>query len=154
MTRRFILFVVGVAAAAALLHLLREDDGAIFLGAALVAAGVLVFLSGRRARAKREPQFSGPFTPHVAVELTARRQAMLLHHAIFAIGRNGFTVRTGAPLPLQPGVPQRVDVEFLKPEMALPHFAPGVAFSMIDGPRLLADGEVLTKPCTGAGAAA
>jgi hypothetical protein len=153
-TRRFVLFVVGVAAAGALLSLLREDDGAIFLGAALIAAGIIVFLAGRRARAKRAAEFAGPFTPHVAVELTARRQAMLLHRAIFAIGRNGFTVRTGAPLPLQPGVPQRVDVEFLKPEMALPHFAPGVAFSMVDGPHLVADGEVLTKPCTGASAAA
>lgn len=109
-----------------------------------ITAGVVLFLL-RRAwrRGPARASFPGAFQPHLAVQLTARGNAFAFHQAVFAIGRDGFTVRSGAPLPLQPGVPQRVEVEFLKPELARQRFVPGAAFSVVDGPRLVADGEVL-----------
>lgn len=117
--------------------------GETFVGVALFAAGAILFLAGRARGRRASPKFPAAFVPHATVQLTARGQAMFLHHAIFAIGRNGFTARVDAPVTLQPGVPQRVEVEFLKPELARAHFVPGAAFSMVDGPHLLADGEVL-----------
>jgi hypothetical protein len=119
--------------------------GETFLGVALFAAGAIIFLAGRARRRRASPKFPAAFVPHATVQLTLRRQASPIQgrqHGIFAIGRNGFSVRFDAPA-LQPGVPQRVEVEFLKPELARAHFVPGAAFSMVDGAQLLADGEVL-----------
>ena len=116
----------------------------VFLGVALIAAGAIVFLAGRTRRRRAGADFPASFVPHVAVELTLRRHAAAIrgrHRGVFAVGRNGFSVRFDAAL--QPGVPQRVEAQFLKPELALPHFVPGAAFSLVDGPRLIADGEVV-----------
>ena len=112
--------------------------------AALIAAGAIVFFAIRARRRRAGADFPAAFVPHVAVELTLRRHAAAIqgrHSGVFAVGRTGFSVRFDAAL--QPGVPQRVDAQFLKPELALPYFVPGAAFSMVDGPRLIADGEVL-----------
>lgn len=143
MTRRVILFVLGIAAAGALLNLLREDDGAIFFGAALVAAGVILFLAGRARRRGKAADFPATFAPHVAVRLALRGQRVLIqgrHRGVFAVGRNGFTVRFDVP---PDAAAQRIEAEFLKPDVALPHFSPGAAFSVVDGRQLVADGEVI-----------
>lgn len=63
------------------------------------------------------------------MQLTLRRQASPIqgrHHGIFAIGRNGFSVKWSS-----------------SSRSSRAHFVPGAAFSMVDGPQLLADGEVL-----------
>lgn len=110
-----------------------------------IVAGVVLFLLRRAWRRPRGEPFPRDFTPHVAVQLTPRRAAAMQGRcrAVFAHGPNGFTVRFDLPAPLEPGVPQRVEAEFLKPDMALAHFSPGTVFSMLDGARLLADGEVI-----------
>jgi hypothetical protein len=85
------------------LNLLPKEGGEVFFGLALIAAGAIVFLAARARRRRAGADFPAEFVPHVAVELT--------------LGRNGFSVRFDAAL--QPGVPQPVDAQFLKPELTL-----------------------------------
>ena len=124
------------------------EVGSLLLGGALVGAGVFIYLRGRRGR-RRGEDFSGPFIPNAAVELTLRRQRHVgriegAWRGIFVVGNHGFTVRFALPrgVALEPGTPQRVDVQFLKPELAGVHLPAGAEFSMLQGPHLVADGRV------------
>lgn len=116
------------------------------LFALAIAAGVVLFLLRRAWRRPPGPPFRGPFTPHIAVQLTLRRGVTVMQgrqRGVFAAGRNGFTVRFDVPGVLEPGAPQRVEAQFLKPEMALAHFSAGTVFSLLDAARVVADGEVI-----------
>ena len=128
--QRVILFFIGVIAGGLALKLLADprtlaaEVGSMLVGGALVGGGIFLFLRGRRGRSAAE-DFAGPFAPDVAVELTLRRQPHVTriegpHRGIFVVGNQGFTVRFIPPpgVALEPGMPQRVEVEFLKPELA------------------------------------
>ena len=109
---------------------------------------MLSFLAGL-ARRRRTAEFPAGFVAHAEVELSLRRQPHVTriegaHRAIFVCGQQGFTVRFSLPqgVALEPGTPQRVAVQFLKPELALAHLQEGTEFSMLHGKHLVADGRV------------
>ena len=64
---------------------------------------------------------------------------------IFVVGNQGFTARFSVPAGTsQADAPMRADVQFLRPEVALPHFPGGAAFSVLEGRHTVATGEVIT----------
>lgn len=149
MIRRLVLFALGIAAAGALLNIVTDEGGPILFGVALVGAGIILFMSMRARRRAVAADFSGPFVPHAEVELSLRRQPHVAriedaYRGIFVSGQQGFTVRFTLPegAALEPGTPRRVEVQFLKPELAAAHLAAGAEFSMLHGKHLVADGRV------------
>lgn len=153
-SQRLILFFLGVIAGGIALKLLADprtlaaDVGSFLVGGALIGGGLFIFLRGRHARSAAE-DFTGPFVPNVAVELTLRRQPHVARieggdRGIFVMGNHGFTVRFTLPpgVALEPGTPQRVEAQFLKPELAAAHLPAGAEFSMLQGKHLVADGRV------------
>jgi hypothetical protein len=94
------------------------------------------------------------FRPQLAVELTLRPAAVPAedlpiaegeHHCAFVIGNEGFSGKWRVPEggSFYRGTPQRLEVEFLAPALALPKFAPGVVFRMLVGESFIGDGRVL-----------
>jgi len=61
------------------------------------------------------------------------------------IGNEGFSGKWRVPEggSFYRGTPQRLEVEFLAPALALPKFAPGVVFRMLVGESFIGDGRVL-----------
>jgi hypothetical protein len=127
--------------------------GAILLLATIVPAGMFLnWFAKPRTRYAAAPAFEAdqPFVAHVAAELTlepdiAGAQPQGQYDVILAVGNQGFTTRfvvTGGGA-LRPGVAQRIDVQFLRPEAALRYFPPGGAFSVIERGRPVAKGRVL-----------
>jgi hypothetical protein len=94
------------------------------------------------------------FRPQLEVELTLRPAAVPAedlpiaegeHHCAFVIGNEGFSGKWRVPEggSFYRGTPQRLEVEFLAPALALPKFAPGVVFRMLVGESFIGDGRVL-----------
>jgi len=94
------------------------------------------------------------FRPQLEVELTLRPAAVPAedlpiaegeHHCAFVIGNEGFTGKWRVPEggSFYRGTPQRLEVEFLAPALALPKFVPGVVFRMLVGESFIGDGRVL-----------
>ena len=62
------------------------------------------------------------------------------------IDDKGYSARwfvDGAAAPLRRGQPRALQVEFLAPALALPHFRPGATFRMLVGDAFVGDGRVL-----------
>ena len=60
------------------------------------------------------------------------------------VGRQGFTVRADRPLtPVWAGPPSRIELELLRPEVALPHLPVGTAFQVLVGRSVVASGQVM-----------
>lgn len=68
-----------------------------------------------------------------------------MYGCALVLGTQGFSARwrvePGEALPR--GTPRALQVEFLKPALALPGFAPGTPFRMLVGESFIADGQVL-----------
>ncbi|RYF79588.1 MAG: hypothetical protein EOO29_16750 [Comamonadaceae bacterium] len=97
---------------------------------------------------------AAPFAPQLWVELTLRPSSLPaenfaispgVYGCALVVGTQGFSARwrvePGEALPR--GTPRALQVEFLKPALALPCFAPDTAFRMLVGETFLADGRVL-----------
>lgn len=65
------------------------------------------------------------------------------------VGNQGFSARTGKPLAqlLVRGTDNEVELEFLRPELALPRLAPGTRFPVLVGRVAAAQGTVV-GPCS------
>ena len=132
-------------------HSVAWDLGAILLLACFVSASYFFMWFAKKRRVEFLPlQFDAaqPFVPHVLVDLIlndersggADRPEVL--RRVFVVGAQGFTARFTVPAGSR--VPLRVEAQFLRPEVALPHFAAGGAFAVIDKTRTVGTGTVVT----------
>jgi len=95
------------------------------------------------------------FQPHAQVELTLRPARLPAedtpipvgeHRCALVIDDKGYSARWfvyGAAPPLRRGTARALQVEFLTPAVALPHFQPGASFRMLVGDAFVGDGRVL-----------
>ena len=94
-----------------------------------------------------------PFTPSAHITLTllpaeVPSQSRPIHEGLFpcmvVVGHEAFSARLYVPPYAQPvpEVAQSLEVEFLRPELALPKLAPGTNFSLLSGRTLLGRGQV------------
>ena len=95
-----------------------------------------------------------PFTPQLRVELTpfaSRLRASLGHlHAqadqcTLVVGADGFTARISRPLAdwLRQGGVEVLELEFLRPALALPRFALGTGFRVLAATTVVGEGRVV-----------
>lgn len=95
-----------------------------------------------------------PFAPQVLAELTLRPASLPsenfaiasgMHSCALVIGNQGFSARwlVGPGQTLRRGTPHSLPVEFLKPALAAPFFAPGASFRVLVGEAFVGDGRVL-----------
>ncbi len=95
------------------------------------------------------------FEPHAQVEITLRPAAVPAedrlvtegeHRCALVVGNQGFSARwfVGAGDGFRRGQAKMLQVEFLAPATALPHFAPGTVFRMLVGEAFIGDGQVMT----------
>lgn len=100
------------------------------------------------------PQQAAPFTPQMLVELTLRPSklpaqdfavAQGIYDCALVVGNQGFTarLRVASGETVRRGTPHAVQVEFLKPALALPCFTPGAPFRMLVGEAFIGDGQAL-----------
>jgi len=109
------------------------------------------------AAAPNTPTFgdAAAFQPHARVELTLRPARLPAedtpirsgeHRCALVIDDKGYSARwfveADAP-PVRRGKAREMRVEFLTPDLALPHFRPGASFRMMVGDAFVGDGRVL-----------
>jgi hypothetical protein len=120
---------------------------------------VIAFVVGklwRPAPAAAAPGFAPgqPFTPQLLVQLTPfAPQARLAlsqldpqqDQCTVVSGADGFTARLSQPLAawLSQREPQTVQLEFLRPALALPRFSAGTGFRLLAGTTVAGEGRVL-----------
>jgi hypothetical protein len=133
---------------------LLRDMGTLMLVLWLPAVGNLVAFVIRRIprRANRLRGFAAgsAFLPHLRAELTpishhAARPGVALGQACTVLlGKVGFTARAGLPLlqGLATGSQQTVELELLRPALALPQLTPGTAFDLLVDNAVVAHGLV------------
>ncbi|MHB1121846.1 MAG: hypothetical protein ACYC0T_03885 [Ramlibacter sp.] len=132
---------------------LARDIGTLLLVLWLPAVGnIVAFAIGRwRAAHPQRPPFNpaAAFQGHLLVELArvgpAGAGAMDAGLCTLVVGREGFTARLAQPLALwltgpQPAVLQ---VQLLRPTLALPRLPLGAVFSVLAGTRPVGTGRVL-----------
>jgi hypothetical protein len=160
--RRAFLFFLAIAIASSLLMLFADPGsrarelGTILMLMWFVPATFFVFYFAKKRRLVPMPlgfDAGEPFAPHVALKLTPAaewdiakaRAARSGHRAILVVGTQGFTARFALPAEagLHAGVPLRVQAQFLRPEVALPHFQAGAAFTLLEGGRTVGTGTVV-----------
>lgn len=136
---------------------LARDVGNLLLVLWVPAIGnVIAFLVNqfRRRRAARGAFDARAFQPQLRVEMTPFDSQLPLvlgrldpqdDNCAVVLGTDGFTARTSVPLAtwLARGPRQPLELEFLKPALALPRFAPGTAFRMLAGSTVVAEGRVM-----------
>lgn len=97
---------------------------------------------------------AAPFAPQLWVELTLRPARLPsenfalaegLHSCALVVGPQGFSARwrVAPGEVMQRGTPHALQVEFLRPALALPCFTPDTAFRMLVGEAFVGDGRVL-----------
>jgi hypothetical protein len=105
------------------------------------------------------------FQPHVTADITLRPAAVPAedhrigkgeYRCAFVVDNQGFSAiwRVDAGVSFRRGSTQRLAVEFLAPALALPRFAPGTAFRMLEGESFVGDGRVVAIAGGADGAAA
>jgi hypothetical protein len=162
--KRVALVFLVIAVVGSLLTLLAEpgskaaDLGAVLLAVWIVPLSFFVFFfAKKRARLIPMPltfDADEAFVPHVSVNLTLTREqdggrkepiTTKGYCGIFVVGTQGFTARFRLPsgVALGASTPKTVDVQFLRPEVALSHFAVGTSFTMLEGRRTVGTGEVV-----------
>jgi hypothetical protein len=98
-----------------------------------------------------------PVTPEIVVEIAllqseaGGRKGPILqgeYRGVLGVGEEHFSVRFFVPLEdgIAPGQAQRLGVQFLVPQAALPHFPVGVSFTLWEG-RTIGHGQVLEILC-------
>jgi len=133
---------------------LLRDIGTLMLVLWLPAVGNLVAFVIRRIprRANRLRGFAAgsAFLPHLRAVLTPIAGAPAQPPAAFGqpctvlLGKVGFTARAGSPFSqgLAAGTQQMVELELLRPNLALPHLTPGTAFDLLVGDAIVGHGLV------------
>lgn len=134
---------------------LARDMGTLMLVLWLPAVGNLVAfvisrMTGRRAHASATFAAGSAFSPHLRAELTpvAREAAQPLppleQRCTLLLGQVGFTARLASPLSqwLAAGAEQTIELELLRPSLALPQLAPGTAFDLLVGNSIVGRGRV------------
>ncbi|MDB5872784.1 MAG: hypothetical protein JWQ07_2226 [Ramlibacter sp.] len=159
-TRRQVIVAILLAlalAGAALRHWaenpsITRDVGTLLLVLWLPAVGNIVAFAVSRYRRRRSTTLAfteGSFAPHLEVELmpgTATQPLAPGHTGCtLLLGTEGFTARLGTPLAgwLASGQAQAIELEFLRPALALPRFGAGTAFQVLAGPVVVGQGRVL-----------
>ncbi|SJZ52147.1 hypothetical protein SAMN02745119_00872 [Trichlorobacter thiogenes] len=96
---------------------------------------------------------STPVKPEIVVEITllttevgGRKNSIPEgeYRGVLGVGTENFSVRFFIPIEcnLTPGATQQIGVQFLFPEIALPHFPVGATFTVWEG-RIIGNGRVL-----------
>lgn len=136
---------------------LLRDMGTLMLVLWLPAVGNLVAFVIRRIprRATRPAGFAAgsAFSPHLWAELTpiaaaaAQPIAPQERRCTLLLGEAGFTARFDDPLSgwLAAGRRQTLELELLRPALALPQLEPGTAFDLLVGGSIVGRGRV-TRP--------
>jgi hypothetical protein len=143
---------------------LARDIGTLLLVLWLPAVGnIVAFAIGRwRAAHPPRPPFDAdaPFVGHLLVELArvepAAAGAVDAGLCTLVLGSEGFTARLAQPLAQWLAGPQPavLQVQLLRPALALPRLPAGTAFSVLAGTRAVGMGRVLEvqQPVDGDGA--
>ena len=136
---------------------LARDMGSLLLVLWLPIIGnIIAWLVARAHKPKNAPPGfapDSPFTPSAHITLTllpaeVPSQSRPIHEGLFpcmvVVGHEAFSARLYVPPYAQPvpEVAQSLEVEFLRPELALPKLAPGTNFSLLSGRTLLGRGQV------------
>ena len=151
--------LLGLAAAGAAIRYwadnpsLARDIGTLMLVMWLPAVGNLVAFAVRKLvpRLRRARSFAddSPFKAQVRAEIVPGRTANPptpgIRDCVLVIGHEGFRARTAQPLPPTAAT---VELELLRPALALPRLAPGTAFQVMVGGELVASGRVLPAAST------
>ena len=146
--------LLGLAAAGAAIRYwadnpsLARDIGTLLLVLWLPAVGNLVAFAVRKLAPRLRPARGfapgSPFKAQLRAEIvpnqTAAPPAPGMGDCVLVIGQEGFRARTGQPLPAATAT---VELELLRPVLALPRLAPGTAFQVMVGENLVASGRVL-----------
>jgi hypothetical protein len=111
----------------------------------------------RRARAARDFVPHSPFRPHLRAAFTpsvppgAAPVQQSVERCTLILGQEGFTVRLAMPLGdlLATGQEQTVELELLRPALALPRLAPGTSFALRVGAVVVGHGRVLSSAPAG-----
>lgn len=136
---------------------LARDMGSLLLVLWLPIIGnIIAWLVARAHKPKKAPPGfapDSPFTPSAQIILTllpaevpsqSRPISAGLFPCMVAVGHEAFSARLYV-LPYAEPVPeiaQSLEVEFLRPELALPRLAPGTDFTLLSGRTLLGRGQV------------
>lgn len=95
----------------------------------------------------RDQPFAGELLVEMLplVQLSAFTAPMTGNDCALVVGTEGFTVRLPQPVGdwMAAGVAMEMQVQFLKPRMALPLFAPDTPFRIVAHQRLVGQGRVL-----------
>ena len=136
---------------------LARDIGSLLLVLWLPIIGnIIAWLVGRARTPKAAPPGfapGSPFIPTARVTLTllaadVPAQSRPIRAGLFpcmvAVGHEAFTARLQVPPHAEPvpEVAQPLEVEFLRPEVALPKLKPGTDFTLLSGRTLLGRGQV------------
>ena len=136
---------------------LARDMGSLLLVLWLPIIGNIIAWGVARAHKPKNapPGFApdSPFTPSAHITLTllaaevpsqSRPIRAGLFHCMVVVGHEAFSARLQVPPHAEPvpEVAQPLEVEFLRPEVALPKLKPGTDFTLLSGRTLLGRGQV------------
>ena len=132
---------------------LLRDIGTLMLVLWLPAVGNLVAFAIRHIPRPAPPslEFAGgsAFSPHLLAEITpvtgiAPPASVLEERCTLLLGQAGFTARLASPLAqwLAAGRQQTLELELLRPALALPQLPPGTAFDLLAGNSVVGHGRV------------
>ena len=131
-----------------------HDIGTLLLVLWLPAVGNLVGFAIRKLPRRAPPKTGfttgSAFVPHLLAEFTPLPTARILDDAFerrctLVIGEQGFTARLALPLSqwLAAGSTQSLELELLRPALALPHLLPDTAFRILAGTAVIGKGHVI-----------
>ena len=136
---------------------LARDMGSLLLVLWLPIIGnIIAWVVARAHKPKNAPPGfapDSPFTPSAHITLTllaaevpsqSRPIRAGLFHCMVVVGHEAFSARLQVPPHAEPvpEVAQPLEVEFLRPEVALPKLKPGTDFTLLSGRTLLGRGQV------------
>ena len=136
---------------------LARDMGSLLLVLWLPIIGnIIAWLVARAHKPKNAPPGfapDSPFTPSAHITLTllaaevpsqSRPIRAGLFNCMVVVGHEAFSARLQVPPHAEPvpEVAQPLEVEFLRPEVALPKLKPGTDFTLLSGRTLLGRGQV------------
>ena len=136
---------------------LARDMGSLLLVLWLPIIGnIIAWVVAQAHKLKNAPPGfapDSPFTPSAHITLTllaaevpaqSRPIRAGLFHCMVVVGHEAFSARLQVPSHAEPvpEVAQPLEVEFLRPEVALPKLKPGTDFTLLSGRTLLGRGQV------------
>lgn len=136
---------------------LARDMGSLLLVLWLPIIGnIIAWLVARAHKPQNAPPGfapDSPFTPSAHITLTllaaevpaqSRPIRAGLFNCLVVVGHEAFSARLRVPPDAEPvpEVAQPLEVEFLRPEVALPKLKPGTDFTLLSGRTLLGRGQV------------